>query len=141
MHPTEKKFPKQVKGFQDTVDKMVEVHKKKNLDYSPSNILIAGEYGIITRIWDKVSRICNLMGLTFPAPEPLIDNLIDDIEQDGLDTKQILERLDEIKSKCKWDFKNIKAHDPCNESLMDSWLDLSVYAIIGKLYSENKWGR
>lgn len=62
IHPTEKRRPQQVNGFIDTVMRMYRVHLDKNADYSPANILGAGEIGLMTRTWDKVARLMNLFG-------------------------------------------------------------------------------
>jgi hypothetical protein len=59
---TEQHRPEQCAGFIDIVMGMYRVHLAKNADYSPANILGAGSIGIVTRIWDKVSRLMNLCG-------------------------------------------------------------------------------
>jgi 5'(3')-deoxyribonucleotidase len=61
-HETEIRAPAQVKAFREIIEKMYSVHLDKNADYSPANILGAGEIGIMTRVWDKVARLMNLMG-------------------------------------------------------------------------------
>jgi hypothetical protein len=59
---TEQQRPQQCAGFIDIVMGMYRVHLAKNADYSPANILGCGSIGIVTRIWDKVSRLMNLCG-------------------------------------------------------------------------------
>ena len=59
---TETKYPAQVKGFMEKIMQMYRVHLKKNEDYSPANIMGAGEIGIATRLWDKMARLMNLCG-------------------------------------------------------------------------------
>jgi hypothetical protein len=59
---TEQARPQQCAGFIDIVMGMYRVHLAKNADYSPANILGCGSIGIVTRIWDKVSRLMNLCG-------------------------------------------------------------------------------
>jgi hypothetical protein len=61
-HPTELKRPQQAQAFREILDEMYQVHLDKNADYSPANILGTGEIGLVTRIWDKVSRLMNLTG-------------------------------------------------------------------------------
>jgi len=66
---------------------MYEVHLDKNSDYSPKNISVTGEIGLATRVWDKVARLLNLMGLNMdtgkwtevkePKNESIEDNLRD----------------------------------------------------------------
>lgn len=62
MSETEIKRPRQVDAFINVVMKMYRVHLAKNADYSPANILGTGEIGLVTRIWDKVARLMNLIG-------------------------------------------------------------------------------
>ena len=62
LHITEQRCPEQVKAFAETIGKMHRTHLAKNADYSPSNILLTGEVGLATRLWDKIARILNLTG-------------------------------------------------------------------------------
>ena len=89
LHPTEIKSPKQVHGFIDVIMRMYRTHLDKNADYSPANILGTGEIGLVTRTWDKMARLMNLMGFritinesefaepTNPKNESVADNLLD----------------------------------------------------------------
>ena len=61
-HPTEIARPEQVEAFREIIEKMYVTHLEKNFDYSPANILGTGEPGLMTRVWDKVARLMNLMG-------------------------------------------------------------------------------
>ena len=86
---TEMKRPQQVKGYMDVIMQGYRVHLAKNADYSPANILGAGEIGLATRVWDKIARLLNLIGFsieisesTYDKPkvaknESLEDNLLD----------------------------------------------------------------
>jgi len=86
---TEINRPIQSRGFIDIIMKMYRIHLKKNSDYSPANIAGPGELGIATRIWDKITRMMNLLGWRieiasskFEAPlnaqnEPLDDAYLD----------------------------------------------------------------
>jgi hypothetical protein len=88
-HPTEVLRPIQAEAFVNTVMKMYRVHLDKNADYSPANILGVGEIGLVTRLWDKMARLLNLVGFRmeiassrFEAPlkpknESIDDNLMD----------------------------------------------------------------
>lgn len=85
LHPVEKRCPQQVKAFAETVGQMYRLHLSKNSDYSPANILGAGEIGIVTRLWDKIARLMNLVGFrmeisgcTFEAPKTPKHEAIDD---------------------------------------------------------------
>lgn len=45
---------------------------------------------------------------------------------------------------CCWTlfgFQRVHARDPKNESLLDAFMDLAVYAIIGWLLLIDKWGK
>jgi hypothetical protein len=86
---TEERRPEQCAGFIDIVMGMYRVHLAKNADYSPANILGCGSIGIVTRIWDKVSRLMNLCGFRleiassrYEAPLSPKNESIDDNIQD-----------------------------------------------------------
>ena len=86
---TELRRPQQVKGYMDVIMQGYRVHLARNADYSPANILGAGELGLATRVWDKIARLLNLIGFsieisesTYDKPkvaknESLEDNLLD----------------------------------------------------------------
>lgn len=85
LHPVEVKSPMQVEGFIEIVMQMYRVHLSKNSDYSPANILGTGEVGLVTRLWDKIARLMNLMGFkidvqmsSFTQPEAPKHESIDD---------------------------------------------------------------
>lgn len=69
-HPTEIRAPQQARAFLETVMQMYRVHLDKNADYSPANIMGAGEIGVMTRLWDKIARLMNLTGFRFVIAEP-----------------------------------------------------------------------
>jgi len=48
--------------FRKITNKMYHLHVKKNMDYSPANILGTGEIGVVVRMWDKMCRLMNLLG-------------------------------------------------------------------------------
>jgi hypothetical protein len=88
-HPTELRCPEQAAAFREIIERMYTVHLEKNQDYSPANILGTGESGLMTRTWDKVSRLMNLIGFKIdvslksfepprqPKNESIEDNLMD----------------------------------------------------------------
>lgn len=88
-HITEDKRPQQAARFIDTVMRMYRVHLDKNADYSPANIMGTGEIGLMTRTWDKIARLMNLMGFrvevaqskfehpTAPKNESIDDTIMD----------------------------------------------------------------
>lgn len=62
LHPTEVRCPAQAQAFREIAGQMYRVHLQKNADYSPLNILMTGEVGLVTRLWDKIARLLNLTG-------------------------------------------------------------------------------
>ena len=58
--------------------KNIQVLDSKQHDYDSSNIAAFGEYGVMVRIWDKVSRLKNLLqNSTEPEHETIDDLWID----------------------------------------------------------------
>jgi hypothetical protein len=108
LHPTEVNCPEQVKAFREILGRMMRTHLSKNSDYSPANILLTGQLGLATRLWDKTARLLNLTGFHVPIETTLTFT---------------------------------KPRAAKNESLNDTYMDLAVYAIIGKLLLEEKWGK
>lgn len=90
LHPTEVKCPEQVKAFRETIGRMYRTHLRKNADYSPANILLTGEVGLVTRLWDKIARLLNLTGFdvnvevgTYKAPKAAQNEPIEDAYDDA----------------------------------------------------------
>ena len=108
LHSTEILSPEQCQAFREVTGKMYRTHLDKNADYSPANILLTGETGLVTRLWDKTARLLNLTGFKFQAL----------LHEDVRPPKK-----------------------PKNESIEDTYIDLSVYAIIGLLLRRGKWGK
>jgi hypothetical protein len=90
LHVTELRSPVQAQAFREIVGRMYRVHLDKNADYSPANIAGPGELGLATRIWDKCTRMMNLLGFRIdvtcsehtdpaktPKNEPLEDTYMD----------------------------------------------------------------
>ena len=55
-------YPEQFAMFDSLVQEMSATHRMKNHDYSAQNISASGQYGIISRILDKICRILSLEG-------------------------------------------------------------------------------
>ena len=140
-HATELKSPKQCMKFMEVIMNMYSVHLDKNCDYSPANIVVMGEIGVLVRIWDKFCRLCNLYGITVPAVAPKIDNLIDEINSKDMSKADIIQRLKYLKRNSKFNFYDVKAKSPKNESVDDAWLDMATYSVIGFLEKLGVWGR
>ncbi len=105
-HPTEIRNPNQSARFKEITEAMYQTHLDKNADYSPANVLGVGEIGLVVRLWDKMTRMMNLLGFEI-------------------------------------DVKFVGYHGPKeakNETIEDTYMDMAVYAIIGMLYREGKWG-
>jgi len=89
VHLTEFRRPLQCKTYIDLIMQGYRTHLDKNHDYSPANILGTGEIGLMTRVWDKIARLMNLMGFRIeissmefsipedPKVEPIIDTIMD----------------------------------------------------------------
>jgi hypothetical protein len=90
LHITEQRSPVQAQAFREIVGRMYRLHLDKNADYSPANIAGPGELGLATRIWDKCTRMMNLLGFKIdvtrsehvdvsktPKHEPLEDTYMD----------------------------------------------------------------
>lgn len=70
---TEKMRPYQVRAYIDVVMKGYRVHLDKNGDYSAANIIGTGEIGLMTRLWDKIARLMNLMGFRVEVQQAWFD--------------------------------------------------------------------
>lgn len=148
LHPTEEKFPQQAKKFKEITEKLYRVHLDKNQDYSPSNIIITGMPGALVRMWDKIARIFNLMGVPFPhiiqdldESKDIIISVIKSSENQQYIIEVIENQFKYLESSCSMDFSTIKEKVAKNESLTDSLEDLANYAIIAILMRERIWGK
>ena len=145
LHPTEEKYPIQTQAFREILEKAYQMHLDKNRDYSAANIIIAGETGVLVRVWDKFCRICNLLGVTFPSVKPKIisakTEILACIDKDSADYKKIETILDNLIKDSAFDWENIKRKEAFNEPLADAWYDMSIYCVIGMLENQGKWGR
>jgi len=154
-HPTEVKFPNQCGTFKMLMKKSYETHLIKNEDYSPANITIMGETGVIVRIWDKFCRICNLKGIPFPCVGPDLRDLQAKLnvkiaiahsegkEELEKELHSVYAKLSEIEKKSEFNFSLAKEKEAAvkDEALEDTWLDLMTYAIIGNIFRKGNWGR
>lgn len=50
-----------LEAFDDVVSQLRDILERKNHDYGDHNINVLGERGCFVRIWDKVSRLKQLM--------------------------------------------------------------------------------
>ncbi len=131
-HPTEIKCPEQTREFRNILESMYTVHLAKNQDYSPSNILATGHTGLVTRLWDKVARYSNLSGRTVQIEdntvlEQLFYNVAHLMWMSDMNVKMILGKT--------------LPKEPKNEPIIDTLMDMAVYAIIGLLLKRKKWGK
>jgi len=118
LHEVEIKSPVQVRAFRAMQTKGYLLHLEKNTDYTPMNILLTGERGVVNRLWDKLARMFGLYGFNI------------DIKQTE---KEITITIDKKK------FEQTK--QPRNEAIEDSWIDAANYGIIGLLVRKGLWGR
>lgn len=82
----EKQCPQQTTAFMDTLMNMYKMYLWKNQDYGTAPILGTGEIGLVTRMWDKMSRIMHLTGFNIdvnisefspPVNSPKYESLMD----------------------------------------------------------------
>lgn len=134
LHPTEVNSPIQCKAFREEVGIMYRTHLSKNADYSPANILVTGQVGLVTRLWDKVARFVNLTGYTVSVidnttiAEILFYKMARLLWMGGIYIKMTMARTGILKT-------------PKHESIDDSLRDMSVYAVIGLLLRTDRWGK
>lgn len=139
LHVTERTRPIQVSSFWELIHKMYWVHLEKNADYSSANILGTGQTGVITRLWDKVARLLNLNGVDLDIPYTeqnygliLLTKIYDTWKSMALRSGFLIR----LRATTLLTAKNAK-----NESIDDTYIDLSVYGIIGYLYRKGLWGK
>ena len=106
VHETERRNPNQAAGFREIIENMYQTHLDKNADYSPANVLGVGEIGLVVRLWDKMTRLMNLLGFEIK---------VEFVEYRG-------------------------PKEAKNESIEDTYMDMSVYSIIALLYRKGRWG-
>lgn len=107
----------QYKSFKKLLQKLLLVHLKKNLDYSPLNIIATGEIGIQARLLDKIIRIMNLTGWEI---NPKVMKVLGPGES-------------------LFNFTG-KKKDAQNEAAEDAYLD-GMYNYIAILFRQGKWGK
>lgn len=80
-------YPKQFNMLRGLQCIAYQLHREKNLDYSPYNIKATGSVGLVTRLWDKLARIMKLTGFNIgtgiynkpilPKNEAITDTFVD----------------------------------------------------------------
>jgi len=143
LHPTEVLSPVQCKRFAETLGQMYRTHLSKNHDYSPANILGMGEVGGVVRLWDKAIRLANLNGIQLHLNDVYFSNQSDEFKP--LIWSLLVNTLSLV-NKLGFRFKITKimvgkTKSAKNESIDDTLIDLSVYAIIQRLLMAGEWGR
>jgi len=152
VHPTEAKYPQQTTMWKDIDRELYVLHLNKNKDYSPANIVVVGLPGIIVRMWDKMSRIFNLFGLSFPSLTKEIEdtkkeciNFINDNEIPEEQRKHFIDfltkKFDELHNHAIIDWSKFKEQLPENEPLEDAFKDIRNYAQIALIFRNKKWGK
>lgn len=131
LHPTEVNSPIQCKAFAENLGIMYRLHLSKNADYSPANIAGPGELGLATRLWDKVTRLMNLIGFkvytrTNDVPKTFWQKFWYLVQGRVVIIDEIIYTEPRV---------------PKHESIEDTLNDNSVYSLIFKLFREGKWGR
>lgn len=142
-HETAIRYPEQTKRFEEILMLMNKTYLSKNKDYSSANISIAGDVGVLIRVWDKFCRLCNLYNVPFPVVDAKISGMIKEIEssEDQISKDKVVYLLNSLSKSLEFDFSNIDRKKPDNEPINDAWLDLALYSIIGLLKLEGVWGK
>jgi len=131
------------------------MYLKKNSDYGAANVLYMGTPGILIRIWDKICRLYSLFGIQLPNFARLFDIRKEQIKKDltfmlGKDVdeswlKALHSLIDlhfsKLEKECRVDFSKYSERIPQNESILDAFSDLELYARIGNISHRQKWGR
>ena len=99
--------------FIDEVLEDIKLFDKKQHDYGPQNIAAFGEKGVLVRTNDKMARLVNLL---WTRPTTAIKGAT--FIPEG---------------------SEIVAVEPLNESIEDSWRDLSIYGVIARLCRKGLW--
>lgn len=73
-HPTEVACPQQTQAFMVALMRAYRLHLDKHADYGNAGYLGTGEFGIVTRLWEKVTRIMNLYGFRFDISNPRMES-------------------------------------------------------------------
>jgi hypothetical protein len=130
VHPTEIRSPEQCKAFRETLGTMYRLHLDKNSDYSPSNISGPGADGLMTRIWDKATRLMNLTGFhVVTYANDLPSGFWQKFWRFVQGRVVVVDKIIYTEPKT-----------PKHESIDDTLLDNAVYSIIFRLFRAGKWG-
>lgn len=130
LHPTEVNSPEQCKAFAETLGTMYRLHLSKNADYSPANVAGPGVDGLMTRLWDKATRLMNLTGFRVVT---YANDLPSSFWQKFW---RIIQGRIVIVDKIIY----TEPKTPKHESIDDTLLDNAVYSIIFRLFRAGKWG-
>lgn len=117
------------KEFIKIVLEMIKTFDQKQHDYGSHNIADFGEFGVLVRTNDKVRRLKNLSpgSMAFFSLRTDLKAILDGPKIDG-DMYNKLKVLSD-----KWN------KEPKNESIMDTWKDLSVYGVIAQMCRRGVW--
>lgn len=139
IHPTEAARPLQAQAFRQIIEQMYQVHLDKNYDYSPANVLGAGDMGLVTRSWDKLARIMNLSGFNVEIEEYQFKPefiLLEKIWNTYIKFMRKFGHIIKIKS-----ISFLGNKSPKNESFEDALIDMAVYLIIWRILRQGFWGK
>lgn len=117
---------------------------EKQSDYGSANIERHGVYGIVVRLADKVERLKNLELRTLSKEEQLkVKDAMDTLRylkknEHRLSTFEAIEQLDQSVALLEKLFAR-KRRKAFNESMLDTFADISNYAIIARMVEKGKW--
>lgn len=118
----------------------IQTFDKKQHDYGSKNISEFGEYGVLVQVWNKYARLKNLIKKGGDNPRYMFDPS----KLTGEEVKEIYsqEKAGGVirLSKDKLDaLRQLDEESPQNESIEDSWKDLSIYSTIARLCRKGLW--
>jgi hypothetical protein len=120
----------------------VQLLDRKQQDYGPANISAFGLFGCVVRANDKVERLKNLKnyGREQKAAMKKLREVINHLERDWhkLNILQTLDHLEDAMTQFKVLFAK-KRKPVINETLRDTFRDISNYAIIALLLDSGRW--
>lgn len=133
------------KDFIKQTLKNIRLFDKKQQDYGPRNISSFGEFGVLVRSNDKIDR---LKTLKEKEEHPMF--IIDPAIVGNLSSEEVRKKWEEenkpgsLSVRTKKEFKEgpgIRKIESSieNESINDTWQDLSIYATIALMLRKGKW--
>lgn len=143
LHPTEVRYPLQVKAYAELLGRMYRLHLSKNEDYSPANILGTGEIGVAVRLYDKAARLLNLAGFRITLVQQPFNQ--PKISEDAVLATWIWSLVTKILKNLGFKAEGtaifVGAKDAKHEAIEDTLIDNACYSIVALLLRAGVWGK